>query len=147
MKFGEKIKELFKCRRKTKTVSFKDNYIHCGLPVISLYNDNTQLNFIVDSGSTVNVINKDAVKYLHYTETGMGAEVATGGNSATGDLINIPLHDTNIVVNANFLVLNLDKQFTEIKAKEQVTVHGIIGCKFLETIEGVLNFKTYTLTY
>ena len=145
MKLIEKIKNKW-CKRKV-TVSFKDNYINCGLPVVGLWCDNVKLNFLVDSGSTINAINEEAVKYLHYTDTDLTAEVAHAGGISSGKFIKLTLNDTKNIVEDNFMVINLSEQFATISQKDHVLLHGIVGCRFLETIEGKLDFKKFELTY
>ena len=75
-------------RKKKKTsLTFKDSIHNTGLPIISLklqIPDKTFItyNFIVDTGSTVNVINTSYVKDLYSEDIKLNTELyGIGGNS------------------------------------------------------------------
>lgn len=131
-----------KCKRK-RLISFEENYVKCGLPIITLYNDSFPLNFIVDTGCTTCILTKGALKYLHYTDSKKydNKIIAAGDNVDVQKVVNLTLNDGCRCLTADFAVMDMDSQFEEIEKTDKVTVHGIVGGPFIEGLQMVIDYK------
>lgn len=131
-----------------KSISFKETYEKCNLPVITLYNDTYPLNFIIDSGASICVINKSVLKYLHYTEVkDKNVSVMTASEDVEGEAVKIQINDETNIEEVTFLVMNLDGQFKSISEQDGVIIHGILGNNFLEHKSALLNYSSFEISW
>lgn len=124
-----------------KSISFEETFNKTGLPVISLYNDSKQLNFLLDTGSDCCVINSKELKYLHYTDTKKKASTVDSGGVNQRNIIRMTLNDGDNIVHCRFVVMDLSAQFNEIYTKDKVRIHGILGSKFCKAAGLVIDFN------
>lgn len=124
-----------------KSISFEETFNKTGLPVISLYNDAKQLNFLLDTGSDCCVINSKELKYLHYTSTKKKANTIDSNGINQRDIIKLELNDGSSIVDCNFITIDLSAQFDEIYHKDKVRIHGILGSKFCRDAGLVIDFN------
>ena len=131
-----------RCKRR-RLISFRENYVKCGLPIITLYNDSFPLNFIIDTGCTTCIITKGVLKYLHYTESREYDKkiIAPGDNVEVDKIVDITLTDGSRCLQAEFAVMDMDSQFDQIKKSDEVEVHGIVGGPFMEGLQAVIDYK------
>ena len=135
-------------RRYNKTgtcISFKGTLKKTGLPIITLYNDDCALNFLVDTGSDVNCINKDKLKYLHYTETNKSGKMVNSSGVEQAKVVNLPINDQSGVANMEFYILDLSKQFDAIAKHDGVQIDGILGSKFCKDAGLIINYNDYKI--
>lgn len=131
-----------KIKRDFMSISFEETFNKTGLPVISLFNDSTQLNFLLDTGSDCCVMNSKELKYLHYTNTKKSVSTVDSTGITKRKVIRMRLNDGMDTIWGTFTVLDLSPQFDEIYNKDGVRIHGILGSKFCKNAGLVIDFNT-----
>lgn len=128
---------------RTKDVmSIKESIDLCELPVVTLYNNEKKFNFLLDTGSTDNHISSKALKHMSYTESDKSLSVyGFNGNADHNKGYNIRLNykDKEFHIEA-YESKALDTSFDMIKKENGVTLHGILGSKFLTKYGYILDF-------
>lgn len=131
-------------KKSKDAISFKEALDLTELPVVTFYNGETKLNFMLDTGSNHCILNKSAVvKLTEYRNTNMKSPGIVTGSSISDDhldIITLKLHYKNRVFNENFTVLDMDEPFNAIKQESGVTIHGILGNCFFTKYKYVLDF-------
>lgn len=133
-----------KKRNETK-ISFKESLDLTELPVVTFYNGNKKLNFLLDTGSNYSYINKSVLSILEYTPT--DAEISTfgmEGNSTKGSICKMKIYYKKLEFDDLFNVIDLDNAFNKIKEESGVTIHGILGSKFFEKYRYIIDFNELT---
>lgn len=130
-----------KIAKDSKSISFEETFNKTGLPVISLYNDSNQLNFLLDTGSDCCVINSKELKYLHYTDIRKKVNTVDSSGINQRNIIRMALDDGNNIVHCRFVVMDLSAQFNEIYNKDKVRIHGILGSKFCKAAGLIIDFN------
>ena len=126
---------------KTK-MSFKESMDLAELPIVTFYQDNIKLNFLLDTGSNVSYINESILSAIKYTKT--------NESKSTIGVEGIPLHSEYCIIKISykekqfedkFSILDLNNAFDTVKQESGVQIHGILGSKFFEKYKYVLDFK------
>lgn len=126
-------------------VSFKQGFVSPNIPIVSFYQGDKQLNFILDTGSDENVINKGSLDSIEHTMldipdaekkqlTGLGGSVPT-------EVCSITFGSGEEKHTENFLVVDLDSPFDSISKEHCITLHGMLGSCFLRKNNMTLDFK------
>lgn len=139
-------------RKKKKTsLTFKDSIHNTGLPIISLklqIPDKTFItyNFIVDTGSTVNVINTSYVKDLYSEDIKLNTELyGIGGNSGEAKKYRLYFINDNNLYSGEFVSKDLSSSLDYIEEITGYTIHGLVGTNFLEEFKYKIDFSKYQL--
>ena len=140
-------------RKKKKTsLTFKDSIKAIGLPVVSLRfktsntNDTIVYNFIVDTGSTVNVINTSYVNDLQFEDIKVNTELyGIGGNSGDSKRYRLYFYDENNLYSGDFIVKDLSASLDYIGETTGHTIHGLVGTGFLEEFKYKIDFSKHQL--
>lgn len=139
-------------RKKKKTsLTFKDSIHNTGLPIISLklqIPDKSFItyNFIVDTGSTVNVINTSCVKDLYSEDIKLNTELyGIGGNSGEAKKYRLYFINDNNLYSGEFVSKDLSSSLDYIEEITGYTIHGLIGTNFLEEFKYKIDFSKYQL--
>ena len=139
-------------RKKKKTsLTFKDSIHNTGLPIISLklqIPDKTFItyNFIVDTGSTVNVINTSYVKDLYSEDIKLNTELyGIGGNSGEAKKYRLYFINDNNLYSGEFVSNDLSSSLDYIVEITGYTIHGLVGTNFLEEFKYKIDFSKYQL--
>lgn len=124
-----------------KTISFKESMDLTELPIITFSNNNTKLNFLLDTGSNISHINSSILNRLNFTT--LDREISTVG--FTGEILDsifckMELEYKGKIYEDDFSITNLDDAFGVIKQESGVQIHGILGSKFFEKYKYVLDF-------
>ena len=134
-----------KYNKKVTWVSFEETFKKTGLPIITLYNDCCALNFLVDTGSDANCINKDKLKYLHYTETNKSGNMVNSSGVNKSNVIMMPINDKHGIAVVEFYILDLSIQFDTIAVYDGVKIDGILGSKFCKDAGLIINYNDYKI--
>jgi len=136
----EEIKHRIK--KKNTKISFKESMDLLELPVITFYNGNTKLNFLLDTGSNLSYINKSVLHNIIYTPIeGIADCYAHTGEKTKFTSCEIEIQYKKQIYIAEFGIMDLDAAFAEMKSESGVTLHGVLGSKFFETYRYVLDFQ------
>lgn len=125
-------------------MSFMESINLTELPVVTFTVKDKKLNFILDTGCTISIINKKLVstldvKHLSATSSVFGME---------GNLIECGTCLINLEYKGNqycdqFQILDLDDSFNKIKQESGVNIHGIIGTRFFQKYESIIDFSEF----
>lgn len=126
-------------------ISFKEAIDLTGLPIVTFFNGDRKLNFILDTGSNMSYINSSIISLLDHKKTGKNQEtVGIEGNKINTQQCSMPVTYKNQRFEEEFDIIDLDNAFNIIKQESGVQIHGILGSKFFEKYKYVLDFKELT---
>lgn len=135
------IKFIQKCR--TDYISFRESLALTELPIITFYQNGKKINFVLDTGSTMSVVNEKSLKGLKHTLNDSTSTAAgLDGKLKEGvKHVNITIEYKDKMYTEIFQVLNLTELLTMIKESTGVSIHGILGTSFMQKYKYVLDFK------
>lgn len=129
-------------QKKRENISFREAMDLVELPIITFYNKDTKLNFLLDTGSDLSYINKSILPSLEYIEINESRNIiSVGGNSQSLGCCNMTVTYKSQKFIDRFYISDLDEAFGAIKAETGVQIHGILGNKFFVKYKYVLDFK------
>lgn len=133
--------KLFSKESPEEAISFQQGFDLTGLPIITLTQGDTKLNFLLDTGSTSCIIEVDVARNLK-CEPLEKYDYLTGAEGVTKVVqhCKIPLSYKDKDCTYKFLVNDLKTVFERIKQQHGVTLHGIIGSNFFNEYKYVLDF-------
>ena len=129
------------CSNDRVEMSFRESMDLTDLPIVTFYNNNIRINFLLDTGATESVIDKTVCKGLNYSKinktcTILGMEV----NKIDTSYVKLDFEYRNRTYNDEFQVLDMSTAFSQVKADTGVTLSGILGSKFFKKYKYILNF-------
>ena len=137
-----KIIEDYYKQKKYESMSFKEAMDLAELPVVTFYNKDKKLNFLLDTGSDSSYINKSALLSLEYKEINENMNIISGGGSTQSlGCCEMTVTYKNQKFVDKFYVSDLDKAFGVIKSETGVQIHGILGSKFFAKYKYILDFE------
>ena len=129
-------------QKKYESMSFKEAMDLAELPVVTFYNKDKKLNFLLDTGSDSSYINKSALLSLEYKEINGNMNIISGGGSTQSlGCCEMTVTYKNQKFVDKFYVSDLDKAFEVIKSETGVQIHGILGSKFFAKYKYILAFE------
>ena len=132
-------------REKRDKISFKESMDLTDLPIITLYNGKTKINFLLDTGSNLSHINRSYLSNLEYQDLNVEQDtIGMEGNKVTSKVCRIQVFYKENRYEEEFVASDLDNAFNTIKQESGVQIHGILGNKFFEKYKYVLNFSNLT---
>lgn len=138
-------------RKKNKTkLDFKNDFDVLGLPIITLKvleKDNIKdYNFIVDTGSTINIIDSNILENLDHEPLDINTEIlgidGTAGKS-TGCILKIIANQERY--KCDFISRDMSASFGYIKEEKGIDIHGLLGSTFLNEFKYKIDFSKYQL--
>lgn len=132
-------------KRNNSKISFKEAIDLVELPVVTFYNGDTKLNFLLDTGSNVSYINSSIIPLLVHEKTDKEMNtIGIEGNKVSNQFCKMSVAYKNQVFEEEFSIADLDEAFGVVKQESGVQIHGILGSKFFEKYKYVLDFKELT---
>ena len=129
-------------KRNNSKISFKEAMDLVELPVVTFYNGDTKLNFLLDTGSNVSYINSSIIPLLVHEKTDKEMDtIGMEGNKVSNQFCKMSVTYKNQVFEEEFSIADLDEAFGVVKQESGVQIHGILGSKFFERYKYVLDFK------
>ena len=122
-------------------ISFKESMDLTELPVVTFYNKDKKLNFLLDTGSNLSVINESVLNTIDHEKINESRRTIGIGGIIQSMSCKMCIHYKDKEFEDVFTIANLDEQFDLIKQEDGVTIHGILGSKFFERYKYVLDFK------
>lgn len=130
-------------QKKRENMSFREAMDLVELPIVTFYNKDTKLNFLLDTGSDLSYINKSILFSLGYEEVNESINIiSVGGNSQSLGCCDMTVTYRNQKFIDRFYVSDLDEAFGAIKAETGVQIHGILGSKFFAKYKYILDFES-----
>lgn len=134
---------LHRDKRKERTkISFKEGLDLTELPIVTFYQGDKKLHFLLDTGSNISYINKEVlneIKHINlntYSNT-FGAE----GNGIETKHYKIEIEYKNQRFEDEFGAIDFTNAFKAIENQSGIKLHGILGNHFFEKYKYVLDFK------
>lgn len=130
-------------RKKNESkISFRESIDLTELPVVTFYNGDKKLNFLLDTGSNVSHINSSVIHLLDHTKTDQKTDtIGMEGNKVSNDICKMTVYYRNQRFEEDFIISDLNNAFDIIKQEDGVQIHGILGSKFFEKYRYVLDFS------
>lgn len=123
-------------------VSFRQGFVSPNVPIATFYQGEKKLNFLLDSGSDKNVIDKGMLPYVtHETVEGESVSLGGVGGITQVETCKVTFSVDNEEYTEDFLVTDLSQAFGMIENDHSITLHGIIGSTFLRKNNVVLDFQ------
>lgn len=131
-----------KVSKEKSKISIKESLELAQLPIITLYEGNNKLNFLLDSGSSHSHICKNIVDKLsgnkHSTDYNF---VTASGESSNSEIIKCTLrYKKEFFMVDLFVNEGLIDAFKSVKKECGVQLHGILGTDFLKDHKYILDF-------
>ena len=131
-------------RKKSSEISFREAMDLAELPVITFYNGDKKINFLLDTGSNISYLNESIVSSLVTESTGEASNIiGIEGNKVNCKICKMIIRRKNQKFEEEFSIADLDKAFRIVKEESGVQIHGILGSRFFEKYKYVLDFKDY----
>ena len=131
-------------KKKNSEISFREAMDLAELPVITFYNGDRKINFLLDTGSNISYLNKSIVSSLVVESTGGESNIiGIEGNKVNCKICKMIIKRKNQEFEEEFSIADLDKAFRIVKEESGVQIHGILGSRFFEKYKYVLDFKDY----
>lgn len=130
-------------------ISFEQSLKKSELIIIPLYNNGKKLNFIVDSGSTCNIINSSIVEELNILEEDVDISkiesISIAGDAHAQNVVSMMLEGKGENFFETFFVMPMDEAFRWGSSEYGEQVHGLLGCDFLTRYRKVIDFDKYII--
>jgi predicted aspartyl protease len=112
------------------------------IPIATFYQGDKELNFIIDTGSDDNVINKEALDSIEYEKTDHKGTLSGVGGIYEVEGCNITFQYEGETFTGMFIISdNLKEAFDNIRKCHAIPLHGMLGSKFLMQNNIVLDFN------
>ena len=114
------------------SISFKKGFVSPNLPIATFYQGKTRLNFLLDTGSDQNSIDKSVLDRINYVKFDSGITHLTGvGGTQTVESCKITFNHENKEFTADFLITDFKEAFGQMEDAHGIQLHGLIGSNFL----------------
>lgn len=125
-------------------MSFRESMDLTELPVVTFYQGEKKLNFLLDTGSNNSIINENSLKELNIEHKNLNTKTLTtgvNGENVEGYKVEVEFSYKGYYFLYNFQVMDVSKAFDSIKKETGVTIHGILGNQFFKQYSYILDFE------
>lgn len=125
--------------------SFKKGFTSPNLPITTFMQGDKKLNFLLDTGSDMNTIDKNVVEKLQYRKIDDTVTHVTGvGGRQTVESCIIEFSYGDKKFETEFLITDLKEAFGHLEDACGIPLHGLIGSSFLRENNLILDFQNLT---
>lgn len=130
-------------KSKIVDMSFKEAMDLVELPIVTFYNGDKKLNFLLDTGSNISQINSSIIPLLDYKMVERNMDV-TGieGNKVNTGFCEMTITYKGQEFVGEFCIHDLDDAFAIVKEESGVQIHGILGSLFFQKYKYVFDFES-----
>ena len=122
--------------------SFAQGFTSPNVPIATFHQDDKEINFIIDTGSDDNVINRKALNEIKHEKVEYNGTLAGVGGVFQVEACNITFQYEGETFTAKFLIADhLQQAFDDIRKAHAIPLHGMLGSKFLMQNNIVLDFN------
>ena len=124
-------------------MSFKESLDLTELPIVTFYQGDKKLNFMLDSGSNLSIIDINAVNNLklEYVKLNkVNSILGINGETRDAGFVNMKFYYKHLKFDYDFQYLDLSNVVNSLK-QDGVTIHGILGNQFFTKYKYVLDFN------
>jgi len=112
------------------------------IPIATFYQGDKELNFIIDTGSDDNVINKEALPEVKYEKSDYKGTLSGVGGVYEVNGCNITFTHEDETFTGMFIISDtLKEAFDNMRRCHGIQLHGMLGSKFLRENNIVLDFN------
>lgn len=122
-------------------ISFSKGFISPNIPIATFYQGEKELNFIIDTGSDNNIIDSNVLPELKYEMNDDKMNLTGLGGSQEVEICNITFSYGEDEYTTPFLISDMKEAFSMIKECHAITIHGMLGSKFLKQQNIILDFN------
>ena len=120
-------------------VSFKESLDLCDLPVITFYNNGRKINFLLDTGANLSVIDSNILNQFKYEECNItGVVYGIEGNTQNIEYVTMDILYKDMNFNEQFQVMDMSVAFSNVKSESGVIFHGILGNNFFKKYKYIM---------
>ena len=132
----------------SRRISFKETMDLLELPVITMWYKNIKLHFLLDTGSNNCILTKEVADTLNLSNVGESEIYGLEGNtqSVYCAILDLTYHD-HLFKDNYFQIVDMSQAFARLKAESGLTIHGILGSRFMQTHKYVLDFDKLIASY
>lgn len=132
--------------RSLKSVVTFSRFSNTGLPIVSLYNNNKQFNFIIDSGAFNSMLDKRVLDEFEYEKIDYSEQVyGLDGNTVDTEGVFIKLASPEFLLKDRFLVTDIPA-LDNILETDGIKVVGVLGSTFLKKNYLVIDYDALALS-
>ena len=122
-------------------MSFRESMDLTELPVVTFYQGDTKINFLLDTGSNNSLINAYCGLNINFEGIENETEIyGINGETIKAKGAEIEFSYKKFVFKYQFQICDLTKTFESIKKETGVTIHGILGNQFFKEYSYILDF-------
>lgn len=126
----------------SNTMSFREALALAELPVVTFYQGDKKLNLLLDTGANISIIDKEVASTINTKKTPRVSKITgIGGSVKDVAIVDIVLQYKNNTFKDGFQVTDMSSTFSAIKNTTGVTIHGIIGNRFMQKYKYILDFN------
>ena len=135
-------KLLNKLFKKREIMSFRQSFELTDLPLLTFYQGENKLNFLLDTGSNSCIIDSNVLSKLNYkTSENQSTLYGLEGKKDVHPMCNIVLTYKKKSYQCECIINDMKEPFTQFKQECGVTLHGILGSTFFNKYKYVLDFE------
>ena len=124
-----------------RNISFLETLKLTGFPVITFENNGIIINMILDTGSSVSIIDSTLLESLKYQPLEADTHIfGLAGTTKDGQYANVPLTYKNRTYSIDMAVINMSDTFNKMKEHFGLSIHGILGTDFFSKYKYILDF-------
>lgn len=135
---------------KGEKLEFKQDYANHELPIVRLNFNGNRLNFLLDTGANVNIINKDTfytsdiinIVNANNINVEKAALVTTGSSTVQTEKTTLPFKYGNKKFEEVFRIMDMSEPFNYILDKHNIQIHGVLGTGFFSKYKWSIDFDT-----
>ena len=124
-------------------MSFKESLDLIELPIVTFYQGDKKLNFMLDSGSNLSIIDINAVNNLklEYVKLNkVNSILGINGETRDAGFVNMKFYYKHLKFDYDFQYLDLSNVVNSLK-QDGITIHGILGNQFFTKYKYILDFN------
>lgn len=122
-------------------MSFRESMDLAEMPIVTFYQGDKKINFLLDTGSNHSLINAYCGIDLDFEATSMKSDICgINGEKIESKCAKIKFTYKNFTFDYVFHVCDLNGAFASIKEDCGVNVHGILGNQFFKDYSYILDF-------
>ena len=124
-------------------LSFYESMKLCNLPIITMKVGGEDINFLLDTGSMESIMDLRVLELLKLPYT--PHEKTFDMYGVTGNTVSVPSVLMNLeykdnIYEGHFMVKDLGESMDMVKQEYGVRIHGVLGAKFFDKYNYVLDF-------
>lgn len=128
-------------KKRVLDISFQETMDLCDLPIITFRNNGKKVNFMLDTGSSISILESEIAKELDKEFSGdLSTILSISNERLPGEGYEITFTYRDYTFTDVFYVADIGKAFEKVKEKKGIHIHGLLGTDFFKKYNYVLDF-------